>query len=117
MRWVRSAAVTAVLAASLATAHSRVMAGQDGAPRLGRWHDTKCARYTAAWSAALERFGAQGLGRAFLDRHAAFLASNCTRPADVCPRSDQEFRLANAMVVLAMNAGTASTFPPFACRN
>ena len=50
------------------------------------------------------------------DRHEAFIASGCTRQGNVCPRSAEELDLANMMVVAAMNAGTASTFPPFACR-
>ena len=81
-----------------------------------RWHDLKCARYTRAWDQALAHQGKQGLGAAFLEAHAAFLASNCTRKSDVCARSPEELRLANIMVVLSMNAGTASTFPPFYCR-
>ncbi len=80
------------------------------------WHDIKCDRYKQAWSGALARQGLGGLGQAFLARHEAFLASNCTTRADVCPRSAEEFKLANTMVILSMNAGTASTFPPFACR-
>ena len=82
---------------------------------LASWPDVKCSRYRKAWSQAIAKTGTAGLGREFLVRHEAFLASNCTIAAHVCPRSDEEFRLANLMVVLAMNAGTASTFPPFAC--
>jgi hypothetical protein len=48
--------------------------------------------------------------------HEAFLASGCTARAAVCPRSAEELEIANVMVVLAMNAGTASTFLPFSCR-
>lgn len=80
------------------------------------WHAVKCARYAKAWTQALAHQGQQGLGQAFLDAHAAFLASNCTRRADVCARSPEELQLANTMVILSMNAGTASTFPPFYCR-
>ena len=80
------------------------------------WRDVKCIRYQKAWSGALARLGTRGLGKAFLDSHEAFLASNCTKPSDVCPQSAEELKLANIMVVLAMNAGTASTFPPFQCR-
>ena len=50
-------------------------------------------------------------------RHEAFLQSGCTAPADVCPRSREEFEFADLLTVLAMNAGTASTFLPFACRS
>jgi hypothetical protein len=80
------------------------------------WPEVKCARYKKAWSEALAHRGTQGLGQEFLERHEAFLASGCTARADVCPRSAEELDIANMMVVAAMNAGTASTFPPFACR-
>ncbi len=80
------------------------------------WVEVKCTRYKKAWSDALARLGTKGLAQEFLDRHEAFLASGCTTQGDVCPRSEEELRLANMMVVAAMNAGTASTFPPFACR-
>ena len=80
------------------------------------WPEVKCTRYKKAWSDALARRGTQGLGQEFLDRHEAFLASGCTERTDVCPRSTEELGMANMMVVAAMNAGTASTFPPFACR-
>jgi hypothetical protein len=80
------------------------------------WPEEKCARYRKAWSEALARKGTNGLGREFLERHEAFLASGCTARADVCPRTAEELDLANVMVISAMNAGTASTFLPFACR-
>lgn len=79
------------------------------------WTEVKCARYTKAWTDALARRGQTGLSQDFLDRHRAFLASGCTAPADVCPRSPEEFAMANILTVMAMNAGTASTFPPFKC--
>ncbi|WP_201829771.1 hypothetical protein [Microvirga zambiensis] len=80
------------------------------------WPEVKCARYKKAWSDALARLGTNGLSQDFLDRHEAFLGSGCTVQGNVCPRSEEELGLANMMVVAAMNAGTASTFPPFACR-
>jgi hypothetical protein len=112
--------VTSRLAALLATLGLCVLA----APALAAssdaqspsWRETKCIRYRDAWSAALQHQGHAGLGRDFLDRHAAFLESGCTREHDVCPRSPEELALANVMVMSAMNFGTASTFPPFACR-
>ena len=93
-------------------------AGQAASPPTGgrTWHDTKCERYRKAWSDALRHVGPEGLGRPFLDAHAAFFASNCTRRADVCPRSPQEIALANIMVTLSMDFGAASTFAPFYCR-
>jgi hypothetical protein len=79
------------------------------------WTEVKCTRYGQAWTEALKRFGTKGLSRDFIDTHEAFLASGCTS-GDVCPRSAEELDLANIMVIQAMNAGTASTFPPFRCR-
>jgi hypothetical protein len=87
---------------------------QDARPKT--WPEVKCERYGKAWSEALARRGTKGLGQDFIERHEAFLASGCTARADVCPRSSEELDMANIMVVAAMNAGTASTFPPFACR-
>src|SRR5829696_6296964 len=75
------------------------------------WPEVKCERYGKAWTEALTRRGRQGLSPEFIERHEAFLASGCTAQADVCPRSTEELDMANIMVVAAMNAGTASTFP------
>lgn len=80
------------------------------------WSEVKCARYTAAWHEAIRRLGKAGLSDDFLAKHEAFLASGCSTEANVCPRSEEELRLANIMVIRAMNAGAASTFPPFSCR-
>ena len=80
------------------------------------WSEVKCSRYKKAWSEALARRGREGLGQEFIARHEAFLASACTSRADVCPRTAEELDLANVLTILAMNAGTASTFLPFACR-
>jgi hypothetical protein len=77
----------------------------------------KCERYGKAWTQAMARIGRDGLSPAFLERHAAFLASGCTARADVCARSEREIAVANAMIIMAMNAGMASTFPPFYCRD
>jgi hypothetical protein len=80
------------------------------------WSEVKCERYRKAWTAVLEKRGRAGLGAAFIERHEAFLASGCATPPDVCPRSPEEFEVANLLVIMAMNAGMASTFPPFSCR-
>ena len=107
------AAFAAMLAFVTAGSISPVLA-QDSQPRS--WPEVKCARYKKAWSDALAHRGTKGLGQEFIERHEAFLASDCTTKGDVCPRSAEELDLANMMVVAAMNAGTASTFPPFSCR-
>jgi hypothetical protein len=107
------AVLAGLLACSIAGGASWAAAPEG---RSQSWPEVKCARYKKGWSEALARMGTRGLGREFLDAHEAFLASGCTARADVCPRSTEELDLANVMVILAMNAGTASTFPPFACR-
>ena len=106
-------AATALLAFVTAGGVSSATA-QDTPPKT--WPQVKCERYGKAWSEALARRGTKGLGQDFIERHEAFLASGCMARADVCPRSSEELDMANIMVVAAMNAGTASTFPPFACR-
>ncbi|WP_439498257.1 hypothetical protein [Bosea sp. (in: a-proteobacteria)] len=107
------AAGAALLAVSFAGSVSPVSAQQGEAPS---WSEVKCERYKKAWSTATERRGTRGIGQEFLQRHEAFLASGCLAQGDVCPRSKEELDLANIMVIAAMNAGTASTFLPFACR-
>jgi hypothetical protein len=85
-------------------------------PTAPSWSEVKCERYRKAWSEALGRRGTEGLGPDFMASHEAFLASGCTARADVCPRSREELALANILTIAAMNAGTSSTFLPFACR-
>lgn len=105
--------IAALLAASIGSATSMAFA-QDNQPQS--WSEVKCARYKKAWSEALTRRGTQGLGQEFIANHEAFLASGCMAEANVCPKSTEELELANIMVILAMNAGTSSTFLPFSCR-
>ncbi|HEY8383976.1 MAG TPA: hypothetical protein VIL09_17695 [Microvirga sp.] len=118
--------ISAVLALLLALCHPVPVLAQDGRPapvidpradpRSSSWTEEKCRRYRSLWSQALARRGTRGLGPDFMERHQAFMDSGCTARADVCPRSAEELDLANIMVMAAMNAGTASTFLPFACR-
>lgn len=84
-------------------------------PAPEAWPRVKCERYQKATAEALRRFGTVGLGQDFLARHEAFLAAGCQGERNVCPRTEAEFRLANALVIQGMNAGMASTFFPFGC--
>ena len=106
----RLAPLLAILTGSIVAAPAPA---QEGRPQS--WSEVKCERYAKAWSELLARRGRSGLGPDFVARHEAFIASGCTTRADVCPRSPAELDVANVMVILAMNAGTASTFLPFAC--
>ena len=114
-RSVKSFAVLPAILTALALAGGIApAAAQDNCSQ--NWPEVKCERYGKAWTEALARRGTKGLGKEFLDAHDAFLASGCTEKTDVCPRSAEELDIANMMVVAAMNAGMASTFPPFSCR-
>jgi hypothetical protein len=114
MRRLPTLAAFAALLAFTAASGTAPVNAQDSQPQS--WPEVKCARYKMAWSDALAHRGTGGLSQEFIERHEAFLASGCTTRGDVCPRSAEELDLANMMVVAAMNAGTASTFPPFSCR-
>jgi hypothetical protein len=80
------------------------------------WTAEKCRRYRIAWTDLMQRRGRTGLTDQFVASHDAFIARGCQDPRDVCPRSPDDLDVANAMTIAAMNAGTASTFLPFACR-
>lgn len=80
------------------------------------WTLEKCRRYREATEDTLRRFGKGGLSDLFAAEHQAFLDRDCADPRSVCPRSPEELAFANRLVIRAMNAGTASTFPPFACK-
>jgi hypothetical protein len=79
------------------------------------WVAQKCAAYDAAWQQALDGFDANQINYGFIAGNENFIASGCTDSADICPRSDTELAIANALTLALMNAGTASTFLPFGC--
>ena len=79
------------------------------------WAEVRCERYAGGASEFLARRGTAGLGPSFLAAHAAFLASRCAARGAICPRSEAETEAANALTVIAINAGAASTFVPFRC--
>lgn len=80
------------------------------------WRAEKCRRYSNVWQRVKQSDAARGLSAGFLTDHEAFIASGCTAPADVCPRSAAELEIANQLVLMAMSEGMASTFLPFACK-
>lgn len=89
------------------------------APAMGQeqagWVEQKCRAYEAAWTQALDTYGSEQMNYAFIAGNENFIAGGCTAPADICPRSNQEIEIANALTLALMNAGTASTFLPFKC--
>ncbi|WP_188908731.1 hypothetical protein [Salinarimonas ramus] len=112
----RRAALAGIAVAVLAGFGVDAARAQGSGAEPDAWSREKCARYATAWEEATTRMGREGLSAEFVTRHDAFVASGCLADADVCPRSEAELAMANVLVILAMNAGMASTFPPFACR-
>lgn len=100
----------AALCFGLAVVSSPVAAQQSGG-----WVEEKCRIYEAAWAQALETHGSGQMNYAFIAGNENFIASGCTGPSDICPRSSQELDVANALTLAMMNAGAASTFLPFKC--
>ena len=107
--WIGAALAAACLAAGAGPAPA-----EEARPLS--WPQEKCRRYAIAWSDLLARRGRRDLSPDFLESHGRFLASGCAEGRNVCPRSGGELEIANMLTVAAMNAGTASTFLPFACR-
>jgi hypothetical protein len=89
--------------------------GAQGAQTQRTWTEEKCARYETAWTAVMARWGTDGLSVGFVNSHAEFIRGGCIAKANVCPVTAQDMKVANTMTILAMNAGTASSFLPFAC--
>jgi hypothetical protein len=79
------------------------------------WPEQKCVLYQGAWDVALDSVGPDGISEAFIAGSAEFVASGCTIRGNVCPRSPQEFKLADLLTLMTMNEGMASTFAPFRC--
>ena len=102
-----------VLASSLALCLASPVLAHDAAGLS--WTERKCHLYAHAWEDGLAWKGTAGLSPEFLERHEAFLASNCTRDHDVCPRSPEEIAMADLLTVMSMSEGMASTFVPFGC--
>ncbi|WP_026480609.1 hypothetical protein [Ahrensia sp. 13_GOM-1096m] len=81
------------------------------------WKQEKCVRYSDAWDKAITLYDKDKMSADFVAEHERFIKAKCDHDIRVCPVSDYDLEVANAMVVASMNAGTASTFPPFTCRD
>jgi hypothetical protein len=94
-------------------AHPAVAFDREG--ENSAWRAEKCRIYESSWSQALEFFSSDNINYNFLAGNENFIAGGCLEPGNVCPRSDQELDIANALTIAMMNAGAASTFLPFKC--
>ncbi len=105
-----------LLIACLLCCASRVSAQpyEPGAP-LSDWQLEKCRIYEQSWGEALAFFGSDNVNYNFIAQNENFIAGRCTGGIQICPQSNQELEIANALTLVMMNAGAASTFLPFSC--
>lgn len=82
---------------------------------MSDWTAENCSNYHSTWVHISKTEGLEGIGPEFLANNAAFLSSGCTIRGAVCPRSEQEKRLADTLTLMAVADGTASFFLPFRC--
>lgn len=81
------------------------------------WQIEKCEIYRKSWERALDFFGTDNVNYDFIAQNENFVASGCTAPSNVCAKSTQELEIADALTIAMLNAGAASTFLPFRCRD
>ncbi|KIN65971.1 hypothetical protein Z945_276 [Sulfitobacter noctilucae] len=81
------------------------------------WPEQKCVLYQRAWDWAYDGIGPDGISAEFVAQNDDFVATGCIEQIVVCPRSQEEFDMANMLTVMTMNEGMASTFVPFTCRD
>lgn len=103
------------LSAVLAVSFQYSAPGFASQAEASAWQMQKCAVYEDAWAGALAYFGSDSLDADFVADNESFIAGGCTDQGHVCPRSSEELDIANALTIAVMNAGAASTFPPFRC--
>ncbi len=80
------------------------------------WTERKCALYGDAWRKVRRAPAYAGMGEDFVAANERFIAAGCTGERDACPRSDADFRAADALSLMAVTEGMAGSFLPFACR-
>ncbi|MDV3252895.1 hypothetical protein DevBK_16270 [Devosia sp. BK] len=99
-----------LLALALILACTGASAAEDNS-----WPAEKCRGFGEAWARALETYGSDNINYNFLAQNENFIANGCTAEAGICPQSDQELEIANAITFEMMSFGAASTFLPYRC--
>ena len=79
------------------------------------WPHEKCFRYGRDWNEALRRFGREGLSDGFVASNAAFLRAGCVAVERVCPETERDRKVADALAIRVVNEGMSTTFLPFGC--
>ncbi|GEM_PF-1184387 len=79
------------------------------------WQQQKCQIYETFWQKALDQSRTGEISHDFATQNADFIASGCTQRNNICPKSDQEKKIADALSLVMINAGASGTFLPFSC--
>lgn len=80
------------------------------------WQQEKCEVYRRAFSEILDHVGREGVSDMFMARNQEFIDSGCLADVDACPETEADIEVANGLTIASMNAGAASSFSPFRCR-
>lgn len=108
---------TAILLSALVLVQSNVSAASsDNRAGPDAWTIEKCDRYRRAFTDLLKVFQDQDITDGFIRGNRDFIAAGCSNGADICPTSPGDMEFANALTLMAMNGGAASSFLPFICR-
>jgi len=94
-------------------------AGQEAgrtAEERSDWQRKKCEVYRQAFAEILDHVGREGVSDIFMARNQAFIDSGCLADVDACPQTEADIEVANGLTIASMNAGAASSFSPFRCR-
>lgn len=114
MTFAQTIRIATALVPLLSVMHTAGMAQDSG---RSAWQVEKCRVYQESWNKALDLFGTDNVNYNFIAQNENFIASGCTTQLAVCPQSNREIEIANALTIELMNAGTASTFLPFRCES
>ncbi|QGG89769.1 hypothetical protein GH983_04485 [Agrobacterium sp. MA01] len=111
-------AFTLSLATTLMAPGTHAMAQEAGTTAEARsdWQRKKCDVYRQAFAEILDHVGREGVSDIFLVQNQAFIDSGCLADIDACPQTEADIEVANGLTIASMNAGAASSFSPFRCR-
>ncbi|WP_417247705.1 hypothetical protein [Celeribacter sp.] len=79
------------------------------------WTAQKCALYINAWDMMTDGGTLEGLSEPFKKGNSAFMATGCTTRGTVCPVSDAERAVADALSLMMVGEGATGSFLPFHC--
>ncbi len=88
------------------------------APALSEsWPEQNCAVFAEAWTSAAPASGDKAPSPDFRKGVERFIASGCIAPRDSCPSSAADVTLADALAMIVVLEGMATTFLPISCQS